>query len=163
MWVYRTGPRDGPAIILYDYQATRAGKHPRHFLAHFTGFLQVDAYAGYDAVRPPGLAGYAAQARPLILVGCWAHARRKFSEALIAVPPAQRDPLKPTLASDPACSIATACSKSNGRSRRVPRTSDFNSGCSVAVRCSTPARPGWTRSCRPCCRKVRWAAPSAIV
>ena len=98
MWVYRTGPRDGPAIILYDYQATRAGKHPRHFLAHFTGYLQVDAYAGYDAVRPPGLAGYAAQARPLILVGCWAHARRKFSEALIAVPSAQRDPLKPTLA-----------------------------------------------------------------
>lgn len=29
-----------------DYQQTRAGEHPRSFLADFTGHLQVDGYAG---------------------------------------------------------------------------------------------------------------------
>lgn len=36
MWLYRTG-RDGPPIILYDYQTTRAGKHPARFLKDFKG------------------------------------------------------------------------------------------------------------------------------
>ena len=31
MWLYRTG-KDGPPIVLYDYQTTRAGKHPANFL-----------------------------------------------------------------------------------------------------------------------------------
>ncbi len=48
MWVYRTGARDGPPIILYEYQPTRAGKHPRTFLEQFTGYLHVDGYAGYE-------------------------------------------------------------------------------------------------------------------
>ena len=38
LWLYRTG-RDGPPIILYDYQTTRASKHPRRFLAGFKGYL----------------------------------------------------------------------------------------------------------------------------
>ena len=36
MWLYRTG-RDGPPIILYDYQKTRAGEHPKAFLVGFRG------------------------------------------------------------------------------------------------------------------------------
>lgn len=31
MWLYRTG-REGPPIVLYDYQTTRSGKHPEQFL-----------------------------------------------------------------------------------------------------------------------------------
>lgn len=77
LWLYRSG-REGPPIILYEYQTTRAGKHPRRFLAGFKGYLQVDGYAGYNGL-------------PYItLVGCWAHARRKFDEALKALPDAKR-------------------------------------------------------------------------
>jgi transposase len=77
LWLYRTG-RDGPPIILYDYQTTRAGKHPRRFLAGFKGYLHVDGYAGYNELPD------------VTLVGCWAHARRKFDEALKALPEAKR-------------------------------------------------------------------------
>lgn len=73
MWLYRTG-REGPQIVLYDYQTTRAGKYPRRFLSGFKGFLHVDGYSGYHAVQD------------VTLVGCWAHARRKFDEALKALP-----------------------------------------------------------------------------
>ena len=73
MWLYRTG-REEPAIVLYDYQTTRANKHPLRFLSGFGGYLHVDGYAGYNGL--PGIT----------LVGCWAHARRKFDEALKALP-----------------------------------------------------------------------------
>lgn len=73
IWLYRTG-RDGPPIILYDYQTTRASKHPARFLKEFKGYLHVDGYAGYDGIPN------------ITLVGCWAHARRKFDEALKALP-----------------------------------------------------------------------------
>lgn len=46
MWLYRTGrDADGP-IVLYEYQKTRQGRHPKAFLAGFEGYLQVDGYAG---------------------------------------------------------------------------------------------------------------------
>lgn len=77
LWLYRTG-RDGPPIVLYEYQTTRAGKHPRRFLSGFKGYLQVDGYAGYNELPD------------VTLVGCWAHARRKFDEALKALPDPKR-------------------------------------------------------------------------
>ncbi|WP_282201468.1 IS66 family transposase [Collibacillus ludicampi] len=77
LWLYRTG-REGPAIILYDYQTTRASKHPRQFLSGFKGYLHVDGYAGYHGIPD------------VTLVGCWAHARRKFDEALKALPESKR-------------------------------------------------------------------------
>ena len=73
MWMYRTG-RDVPPIILYDYQTTRHSKHPKAFLKGFKGYLHVDGYAGYHELKD------------VELVGCWAHARRKFDEALKALP-----------------------------------------------------------------------------
>lgn len=77
LWLYRSG-RDGPPIVLFEYQPTRAGQHPRTFLKGFQGFLHVDGYAGYESL--PGVT----------LIGCWAHARRKFVEAIQVLPPAQR-------------------------------------------------------------------------
>jgi transposase len=73
MWLYRTG-RDGPPMILFDYQMTRAGAHPCEFLSGFKGYLHVDGYPGYHGLKE------------VILVGCWAHARRKFTDALKALP-----------------------------------------------------------------------------
>lgn len=73
MWLYRSGHTDVP-IVLYDYQQTRAAKHPRRFLKGFQGYLHVDGYPGYNGLPD------------VVLVGCWAHARRKFTEALKALP-----------------------------------------------------------------------------
>ncbi len=72
IWLYRTG-RTGPPLVLFDYKRTRGGENPREYLQGFQGYLHVDGYAGYHKVS----------AR---LVGCWAHARRKFDEALKALP-----------------------------------------------------------------------------
>jgi len=73
MWLYRTGRGEDP-IILYDYQTTRAGKHPARFLEKFKGYLHVDGYEGYTSLPE------------VKLVGCWAHARRYFVDALKAMP-----------------------------------------------------------------------------
>ena len=74
LWLYCTG-RAGPAIVLYDYRTTRANKHPRQFLKGFKGYLHVDGYSGYNNLPD------------ITLVGCWAHARRGFVNALKALPP----------------------------------------------------------------------------
>ncbi|PAV02447.1 hypothetical protein CBG25_10825, partial [Arsenophonus sp. ENCA] len=62
-----------PHLVIYDYQDSRSGRCPSEFLVNYTGYLQVDGYAGYH--------GTEAQ-----LVGCMAHARRKFEEARRAQP-----------------------------------------------------------------------------
>jgi transposase len=77
MWLYRTGREDAP-IILFDYQPTRGKEHPTKFLAGFKGYLHVDGYAGYNGVKN------------VTLVGCFAHARRKFDEALKSLPAAKQ-------------------------------------------------------------------------
>ena len=73
MWLYRTG-REGPPIVLYDYQTTRASKHPIKFLQGFDGYLHVDGYPGYGCIPD------------VTLVGCWSHARRALTDALAALP-----------------------------------------------------------------------------
>jgi transposase len=77
MWLYRSG-RDGPPIVLFEYQTTRSGEHPKAFLKGFRGYLQADGYAGYGRVPD------------VVPVGCWAHARRKFDEALSVLSDADR-------------------------------------------------------------------------
>jgi transposase len=73
VWPYY-GDRDHP-VILYDYTATRERAGPEEFLKGYRGFLQADAYGGYDAF-------FKDPSRGLIEVGCWAHARRYFHKAL---------------------------------------------------------------------------------
>jgi transposase len=67
-WVYAG---HSPPIIVYDHTETRAGKHPKTRLEGYSGYLQADAYAGYDQVFADGT---------IVEVACWAHARRKFFE-----------------------------------------------------------------------------------
>jgi transposase len=77
MWLYRTGCV-GPPIVLFDYKPNREGENPRKFLEGFKGYLHVDGYAGYHNIPD------------VILAGCWAHFRRKFDEALKALPSKKR-------------------------------------------------------------------------
>lgn len=79
MWLYRTGgvgsavPEKHP-IVLYEYQPGRGAKHPAAFLEGFRGYLHTDGYAGYHKLP-----------EEITVVGCWAHARRKFDEALKSI------------------------------------------------------------------------------
>jgi transposase len=74
LWLQRGGPPDKP-VVLYDYDPGRGAGVPKRLLAGFTGYLQTDGYDGYNAV---------VAANALTHVGCMAHARRKFSEAVKA-------------------------------------------------------------------------------
>lgn len=68
LWVYI----DTKNNVVFDYTPNRCREGPVEFLGDYSGYLQADAYAGYDAVFAKGLATE---------VGCWAHARRKFYDA----------------------------------------------------------------------------------
>jgi len=74
LWLQRGGPPHQP-VVLYDYDPGRGAGVPKRLLAGFTGYLQTDGYDGYNAV---------VAANALTHVGCMAHARRKFSEAVKA-------------------------------------------------------------------------------
>ena len=73
LWTYvrddrPSGSTVAPAVW-FRYSPDRKGIHPQQHLKHFSGTLQADAYAGYNAVYETGR---------VIQAGCWAHARRKF-------------------------------------------------------------------------------------
>jgi len=73
-WLQRGGPPDQP-VVLYDYGPGRGDTVPMRLLDGFKGYLQTDGYDGYNAV---------VAVNDLTHVGCMAHARRKFSEAVKA-------------------------------------------------------------------------------
>jgi transposase len=72
LWDY-IGDEAHPGIV-FDYTVTHARDGPAEFLKDFQGFLQADAYGGYDGI-------YTGSNGAIVEVGCWAHARNKFSEA----------------------------------------------------------------------------------
>lgn len=71
MWLYRSGSYEKHQIALYDYAPSRNAKHVVDFLSGFSGFCHVDAYQAYKKLPDE-----------ITLVECFAHARRKFSEAV---------------------------------------------------------------------------------
>lgn len=73
IWPY-VGDRDHPAVV-YDYTPTRERAGPEEFLKTFRGHLQADAYVVYDSF-------FTDPSRGMVEVGCWAHARRHFHNAL---------------------------------------------------------------------------------
>lgn len=80
LWVY-CGDWRNPYTV-YDYTTSRRRDGPVSFLEEFTGYLQADAFAGYDGIYAGG---------KVHQVLCWAHARRKFFEARTVQPePAHR-------------------------------------------------------------------------
>ena len=71
MWVRVGGPPAQP-VRLFHYAAGRGGSVACELLNGYTGYLQTDDYAGYNAVCAKN---------EITQLGCWAHARRKFIEA----------------------------------------------------------------------------------
>ena len=75
LWDY-LGDRDHPHVV-YDYTPDRSAEGPLRMLEGYEGYLQADAYSGYDSL-------YAG--KKIIEVGCSAHARRKFYDARASDP-----------------------------------------------------------------------------
>jgi transposase len=74
LWVRRGGPPDHP-LLLFEYADSRRGQVAKDLLEGFQGILQTDGYEGYTEVG----------ARPgVVHAGCWAHARRRFHDAVKA-------------------------------------------------------------------------------
>lgn len=65
--------------VYFDYTTTRSREGPEQMLGGYQGYIQADAFNGYDGLYGEGKATE---------VGCWGHARRKFDAAL------QTDPLR---------------------------------------------------------------------
>ena len=76
MWLYRTSGDTKNPIILYEYQPDRKAEHPKRFLKNFSGYLHADGYEGYHDLSDN-----------IKVVGCFAHARRKFDEAIKGLTP----------------------------------------------------------------------------
>jgi transposase len=65
---------DGHPYTVYDFTMSRSRDGPAAFLSQYRGFLQADAYGGYDGI-------FLASDGGIVEVACWAHARRKFYDA----------------------------------------------------------------------------------
>ncbi len=68
IWIYGI-PR---GEVVYDFTPGRSSDGPMGFLGDYEGYLQTDAYAGYNANFRTGRVTH---------IGCWAHARRKIFES----------------------------------------------------------------------------------
>lgn len=66
-WAY-LGDREHPYTV-YDFTQTRERAGPEIFLQGYEGYLQADAYGGYDGI-------YLQSAGRIAEVSCWAHTRR---------------------------------------------------------------------------------------
>jgi transposase len=79
LWTYvrddRPAGDETPAAVWFAYTPDRKGEHPKGHLSKFTGMLQADGYAGFDAIYETGRIQEAA---------CWAHVRRKFYDLVVA-------------------------------------------------------------------------------
>lgn len=80
MWVRVAGSKH-QRIILFDYDPSRGGEVADELVEGCSGYLQSDGYQVYEGVS---------ERAGLVHVGCFAHARRRFFEALKALPNAQR-------------------------------------------------------------------------
>jgi len=74
LWLQRGGPPEQP-VVLYHYDPGRGAGVAKRLLAGFKGYLQTDGYDGYNAV---------VASNDLVHVGCMAHARRRFHDAVKA-------------------------------------------------------------------------------
>jgi hypothetical protein len=76
-WAY-IGPAAFPYDV-YDFTKNRQRDGPAQFLAGYAGYLQADAFSGYDGI-------YTGSDGRIFEVACWSHARRKFFEARSSSP-----------------------------------------------------------------------------
>jgi transposase len=69
-WVYHNSLKE---LVVFDYQPGRGREGPSEMLKGFKGHVQTDGYSGYNFLD---------KEKDVTLFHCWAHARRKFYDAL---------------------------------------------------------------------------------
>ncbi len=74
MWLFMGGPPDKFGMV-YQYSPTRSEKVPIDFFDDYAGYLHSDGYQVYANLE---------KHRPIVSLGCWAHARRKFIDIVKA-------------------------------------------------------------------------------
>jgi len=79
-WLYRTSKYSKYPIVIYEYKETRSWEHPKAFLKGFRGYLHTDGYQAYHDLPDD-----------IIIVGCWSHCRRYWSDLYESVPKDKRD------------------------------------------------------------------------
>jgi transposase len=74
MWIFRGGDPAHPTLV-YQYHPSRSGEVAAAYLRGYKGYVQTDGYSGYDFLD---------KLPDVIHIGCWAHARRKFTDVIKA-------------------------------------------------------------------------------
>lgn len=118
MWVYSSGREDIPCYS-YRYAPGRGHEYPKEYLKGFSGYLQTDGYSAYETVAKDPERD---EQHRIIQVGCFAHARRKFTDALKAS--SVKDPptiLKGIAFCDKLFSIEKECADMRGEARKEYR------------------------------------------
>lgn len=92
MWAFTGDGPNGSKLVLYELGPSRSHTVPLRVLEGFTGHLHTDGYEAYEtlAQKMPGIT----------LVGDWAHVRRKFDEAIKAVPKDSKGEIKAQIGFD---------------------------------------------------------------
>lgn len=82
------GNSDGPRMVLFQYERTRGGYHPKEFLDGYSGYLTTDGYQSYHNLP-----------ESIQVTGCMAHSRRRFEECFtILKKQLTKEQLKQTIA-----------------------------------------------------------------
>ena len=79
LWCYRTSGDAAEPIVFAEYKPDRKAKNPAEFLTSFKGYLHTDGYEAYHKLS-----------KDIVVVGCWAHVRRKWDSAVKIIRAADR-------------------------------------------------------------------------
>ena len=120
----------------YEFTTSRKRDGPARALKDFTGYLQADAYGGYDHLFAPGGA---------IEVACWAHVRRKFVEAEPTDPMLAKEAIDRIRAlfqiEDVATELDDAARRVLREARARPRVDEFQAWLDLAETQALPKSP----------------------
>ncbi len=136
IWAY-IGDRANPYIV-YDYTPDRTRAGPTNWLRGYKGFLQADAYGGYDGIYHGG---------SVTEVACWAHVRRKFFDAKDTDGKRLRRCYR----------WCESCMPLKTRPRNLTTPRGVNFAKRKACRSLIASRHGSMPSSRSSCRGARWA------
>jgi transposase len=140
LWTYSAPAGD----VVFEWQISRSRAGPREFLKNFRGKLQTDGYSVYESLSRE-------RGEELILIGCWAHARRGFHEALGEGRAARGSSAR----------SANSTPSKNTCARRTPALSCVPRCARGKAGPSSPACAGRWKSCVVACRpRACWDRPA---
>jgi len=76
LWMYRSGKYEKKQVVLFEYTPGRGSEYPATFLRGYKGFMHTDGYSAYRALAK----GSDPDPPDIVISGCWAHARRYFTD-----------------------------------------------------------------------------------